>query len=392
MSKKLYTLAANDELLQQSDLASYATTESVTTALAAYEKTDSLTTKLATKADLVDGKIPAAQLPSYVDDVLEFENYDAFPAAEKAEAGKIYVDKATNKTYRWGGTNYVEISASLAIGETDGTAFSGKRGKDLEDAFTAYKTTNDAAVGGKADKAATLEGYGITDAVKASDLTTTLGSYVKTDTKVCGKPLTGDITLVAADVGAVAEETDPVFTAWKNGYDIAIGSTASATASGVAIGGFSKTTARDAVAIGNSTGATDIESVCIGARAQSHGFATFNINADALDKVYLGDNSLDSLINTKVSEGTTADTELNDTSKNAVQNKVIKAAIDLKTDKNTFDEYKTANDTAVGLKADKDALKTGTFDFATMKGVYEALKSVIETFGGTVTNYPTMTE
>lgn len=377
MSKKLYTLAANDELLQQSDLASYATTESVTTALAAYEKTDSLTTKLATKADLVDGKIPAAQLPSYVDDVLEFENYDAFPAAEKAEAGKIYVDKATNKTYRWGGTNYVEISASLAIGETDGTAFSGKRGKDLEDAFTAYKTTNDAAVGGKADKATTLEGYGITDAVKASDLTTTLGSYVKTDTKVCGKPLTGDITLVAADVGAVAEETDPVFTAWKNGATVVLGYTAqsaSDTTSGVVIG-YQAVLNADAmygIAIGFDAWANENNSVSIGHDTKSHGEGTFNINAKSLDKVYLGEKSLDSLINTKVSEGTVADTELSDTSTNAVQNKVIKAAVD--------------------LKADKDALKTGTFDFATMKGVYEALKSVIETFGGTVTNYPTMTE
>lgn len=377
MSKKLYTLAANDELLQQSDLASYATTESVTTALAAYEKTDSLTTKLATKADLVDGKIPAAQLPSYVDDVLEFENYDAFPAAEKAEAGKIYVDKATNKTYRWGGTNYVEISASLAIGETDGTAFSGKRGKDLEDAFTEYKTTNDAAVGGKADKATTLEGYGITDAVKASDLTTTLGSYVKTDTKVCGKPLTGDITLAAADVGAVAEETDPVFTAWKNGATVVLGHTAqsaSDTTSGVVIG-YQAVLNADAtygIAIGFDAWANESNSVSIGHDTKSHGEGTFNINAKSLDKVYLGEKSLDSLINTKVSEGTVADTELNDTSTNAVQNKVIKAAVD--------------------LKADKDALKTGTFDFATMKGVYEALKSVIETFGGTVTNYPTMTE
>lgn len=373
MSKKLYTLAANDELLQQSDLASYATTESVTTALAAYEKTDSLTTKLATKADLVDGKIPAAQLPSYVDDVLEFENYDAFPAAEKAEAGKIYVDKATNKTYRWGGTNYVEISASLAIGETEGTAFSGKRGKDLEDAFAAYKTSNDAAVGGKADKATTLEGYGITDAVKASDLTTTLGSYVKTDTKVCGKPLTGDITLAAADVGAVAEETDPVFTAWKDSSAIAVGRNANAGQDmTVAVGPIATVTEAYGIAIGSSASVSHQNAVCIGANTSSHGDLTFNINADSLDKVYLGAKSLDSLINTKVSEGTVADTELNDTSTNAVQNKVIKAAVD--------------------LKADKDALKTGTFDFATMKGVYEALKSVIETFGGTVTNYPTMTE
>ena len=374
MSKKLYQLGANDVLLQQTDLASYATTESVNTALAAYEKTESLTTKLGTKADLVDGKIPAAQLPSYVDDVLEFENYDAFPEAAKAEAGKIYVDKATNKTYRWGGTNYVEISASLAIGETEGTAFSGKRGKDLEDAFAAYKTSNDAAVGGKADKATTLEGYGITDAVKASDLTTTLGSYVKTETKVNGKPLTGDITLAAADVGAVAEETDPVFTAWKDSTQIVLGIRAqSPGTSGIAIGGDAVASGNESIAIGSAgTVAGDRGSVVIGSSIQSHGENTFNIAASSLDKVYLGAKSLDSLINAKVSEGTVADTELNDTSTNAVQNKVIKAAVD--------------------LKADKDALKTGTFDFATMKGVYEALKSVIETFGGTVTNYPTMTE
>ena len=374
MSKKLHQLGANDVLLQQTDLASYATTESVNTALAAYEKTESLTTKLGTKADLVDGKIPAAQLPSYVDDVLEFENKAAFPAAEKAEAGKIYVDKETNKTYRWGGTDYVEISASLAIGETEGTAFSGKRGKDLEDAFAAYKTSNDAAVGGKADKATTLEGYGITDAVKAADLTTTLGSYVKTETKVCGKALTGDITLVAADVGAVAKEEDPVFTAWKGSTTIELGTRAKSTAtSGIAIGAESSVSGEGGIAIGPAgTIASEYGSVSIGVSVRSHGKNTFNIGANALDKVYLGESTLDSLINTKVSEGTVADTELSETSTNAVQNKVIKAAID--------------------LKADKDALKIGTFDFATMKGVYEALKSVIETFGGTVTNYPTMTE
>lgn len=373
MGKKLYRLGANDVLLQQTDLASYATTESVNTALAAYEKTDSLTTKLGTKADLVDGKIPAAQLPSYVDDVLEFENKAAFPTAEKAEAGKIYVDKETNKTYRWGGTDYVEISASLAIGETEGTAFSGKRGKDLEDAFAAYKTSNDAAVGGKADKATTLEGYGITDAVKAADLTTTLGSYVKTETKVCGKALTGDITLVAADVGAVAKETDPIFTAWTKGESFVLGSGShSEAASAIVIGVGSGATGESAISIGGTTYASHVNSVCIGNAVTSHGDNTFNIRANALDKVYLGESTLDSLINAKVTEGTTADAELSETSTNAVQNKVIKSAID--------------------LKADKDALKTGTFDFATMKGVYEALKSVIETFGGTVTNYPTMTE
>lgn len=77
-----------------------------------------------------DGKVPSGQLPSYVDDVLEFENKTAFPAS--GESGKIYVAKDTNLTYRWGGTAYVEISASLALGETSSTAYAGDKGKELE--------------------------------------------------------------------------------------------------------------------------------------------------------------------------------------------------------------------------------------------------------------------
>lgn len=66
-------------------------------------------------ASLVDGKVPASQLPSYVDDVLEYANTSAFPAT--GESGKIYVAQDTNKTYRWSGSSYVEISASP--GSTD---------------------------------------------------------------------------------------------------------------------------------------------------------------------------------------------------------------------------------------------------------------------------------
>ena len=45
------------------------------------------------------------------------------------ETGKIYVDLSTNKTYRWSGSAFVEISASLALGETSSTAYRGDRGK-----------------------------------------------------------------------------------------------------------------------------------------------------------------------------------------------------------------------------------------------------------------------
>jgi hypothetical protein len=65
---------------------------------------------LAAKADLVDGKIPSSQLPSYVDDVLEFADLASFPA--EGESGKIYVTIDTLKTYRWSGSVYAEISSS----------------------------------------------------------------------------------------------------------------------------------------------------------------------------------------------------------------------------------------------------------------------------------------
>jgi hypothetical protein len=56
------------------------------------------------------GKVPSTQLPSYVDDVLEFANLAGFPAT--GETGKIYVAIDTNKSYRWTGSVYVEIQAS----------------------------------------------------------------------------------------------------------------------------------------------------------------------------------------------------------------------------------------------------------------------------------------
>ena len=56
------------------------------------------------------GKVASAQLPSYVDDVVEAANYAAFPAT--GETSKIYVALDLNKIYRWSGSTYVEIAAS----------------------------------------------------------------------------------------------------------------------------------------------------------------------------------------------------------------------------------------------------------------------------------------
>jgi hypothetical protein len=67
------------------------------------------------------GKVPSAQLPSYVDDVLEYTTLATFPIT--GTSGIIYVTQDTNKTYRWTGSAYVEISPSPGTTDslTEGT-------------------------------------------------------------------------------------------------------------------------------------------------------------------------------------------------------------------------------------------------------------------------------
>lgn len=90
-----------------------------------------------------NGHVPASQLPSSVDDIVEgyyydgkFYEEDTHETEIPAEAGKIYIDLASNNTYRWGGSVYVEISPSLSLGETSTTAYRGDRGKTAYDHAT----------------------------------------------------------------------------------------------------------------------------------------------------------------------------------------------------------------------------------------------------------------
>lgn len=80
------------------------------------------------------GKVPTEQLPSYVDEIYEFPTVQDFPAV--GQSAKIYVQTSTNLTYRWAGTQYTEISPSIALGETESTAYRGDRGQ------TAYQHTS----------------------------------------------------------------------------------------------------------------------------------------------------------------------------------------------------------------------------------------------------------
>lgn len=91
------------------------------------------------------GKIPEAQLPSYVDDVVEYDSLTAFP--ETGESGKIYIATDTNMTYRWSGSSYVAISSSLALGETSSTAYAGDKGKANRDAINSLPDTLISSIG-----------------------------------------------------------------------------------------------------------------------------------------------------------------------------------------------------------------------------------------------------
>jgi hypothetical protein len=137
-----------------------------------------------------DGKVPASQLPSYVDDVVEYSNKTSFPST--GEAGKIYVAQDTNITYRWSGTAYVEISASLALGETSSTAYSGDKGKANADAI--------ADIQGKYQpKILTTAVNGKTTVEESlADLNSRIAAVDYPVTSVNGK--TGAVTLGSADI------------------------------------------------------------------------------------------------------------------------------------------------------------------------------------------------
>ena len=140
-----------------------------------------------------NGKVPANQLPSFVDDVLEFANLASFP--QPGEADKIYVDKATNKTYRWGGSGYVQLNEGVVLGETNTTAYRGDRGKIAYDHSQATHAPSDAQKNSDITKAEI-------EAKLTGDISThTHSSYVPTSRTVAGKALTSNITLTKGDVG-----------------------------------------------------------------------------------------------------------------------------------------------------------------------------------------------
>ncbi len=174
------------------------------------------------------GKVPSSQLPSFVDDVKEgylyegeFVNEEPSAASHTvipAEADKIYVDKATNKTYRWSGSAYVEISASLALGETSSTAYRGDRGK------TAYAHATDS------NRLTTAKSEGLYKvAVSAEGHVKSVTAVAKSDITALGIP--GSNTTYSAGTGLSLSGTT-----FNHGSSITAGSATPTEGSGTSAG------------------------------------------------------------------------------------------------------------------------------------------------------------
>ena len=133
---------ANVENKSSSQIRSEITKENITNALG-YTPVDESKVGAANGVASLDsgGKIPASQIPGGFDNIEEYDTLKSFPTT--GEEGKIYVAKDTNLTYRWTGTQYVEISPSLALGETSKTAYRGDRGKT---AYEHSQITGDATI------------------------------------------------------------------------------------------------------------------------------------------------------------------------------------------------------------------------------------------------------
>lgn len=306
------------------------------TTLAGYGITDAATkAELAAKADLVGGKVPAAQLPSYVDDVLEYDAMSAFPAT--GESGKIYVAKDTNLVYRWSGTQYVEISPSPVLDATvtetssNGVKSSGVWSwvksllpKWLTSDYAEPATA--ASVAAKADKATTLAGYGITDAVPFVEDLKGLKTAVTIGSRTIGESV-GPHSLANGDgvaasghcshaegsgttASAEYSHAEGVSTVASGDYSHAegLGSTASGTSShaegdstvasglGSHAAGFkSRTPEYDDYAFAWNGDGTR------GDKYTSHGPGTFNINpVGGLAGFYIGEQKLPQVINAAI--------------------------------------------------------------------------------------------
>lgn len=214
-------------------------------------------------ASKIVGVLDSSNLPSYVDDVLEYDSYDVLP--EEGESGKIYVTTDTNKTYRWGGTTYAPLSSGVVLGTTHDTA---GYGDYTQTAYNHSQTTS-----GNPHNV-TKSDIGLSD-VENKSSETIRGEITKDNViSALGYTPSSD-TDVAKDVtwGTV---TDKPFETLGDGLSVADGVLSAEC--GTSVNSIAPLTVKyaptasgtNAVAIGNYCEAAGNESVSIGAAAQAN--------------------------------------------------------------------------------------------------------------------------
>lgn len=231
-----------------------------------------------------NGKIPTSQLPGSVDEIIEGYLYNgkfyeelAHTTEIPAAASKIYVDLPTNKTYRYSGSAYVEISASLALGETASTAYAGNKGKDIADELDTYKV-----------KTISVNGTATTpDSNGNVDLTISSGGGGTSDyADLTNKPSINSVTLsgnkTSSDLGLVSAEqgkglsTNDYTTADKNKLaDIASGAEVNVL-DGITVNGTDATISNKKVSI------TTVDGISL-----SNGTLAITANGTTVDSVSL---------------------------------------------------------------------------------------------------------
>ena len=151
-------------------------------------------------------KIASAYLPAYVDEVVEYANLAAFPGT--GTAGIIYIALDTNKTYRWGGSSYTEISPSP--GSTDSVP---------EGSVNLYHTTARASAAAPVQSVATKTGavtlvkgdVGLANVDNTSDankpVSTAQQTAINGRVSDLGDTMTGDLTISKADPSLILNRT-----------------------------------------------------------------------------------------------------------------------------------------------------------------------------------------
>lgn len=139
-----------------------------------------------------NGKVASSYLPSYVDDVLEYNTRTAFPTT--GESGKIYIALDTNKTYRWGGTTYAELTSSITLGETSSTAYAGDKGKKNREDINNLKNALDSV----ANRLGKIGDKANNNSMAIEDLTTEVAN---TNTEV--NTINGKISKLNTTIGDV---------------------------------------------------------------------------------------------------------------------------------------------------------------------------------------------